>query len=148
MNTSSLKMSNFDSLKIVSLKSMLYVLSQINFIPNVRDDVNGYRLNVTDIQYVKGGLDNRYTFRIFSCTPCGYATRITDVRIIIDNEYLRNTQQIPLLGAFAYLHGMGEVDDKENVVYEDGSQCKFNYGNHFSNDIKINFETIGYQTYY
>lgn len=137
-----------DLLKVASLKSMLYVIIQSGFISDVRELVNGKELNVTDIQLTRYGQDRRYEFRIFSTTACGYATRITDVRIIIDNEYLRNDQSIPKLATFAYLHGMGEADDVSEVEYDDGSLCKFVYGNHMGQEIKINFEIIKTQTYY
>lgn len=140
-----------DLLKVASLKSMLYVMIQRNLIEHVSDGffIGTYvSLKVTDIELTRYGLDNRYEFRIFSTTPCGYATRITDVRIIIDNDYLRNNQEIYLLAAFAYLHGMGEADDVSEVAYDEGSLCKFVYGNHMGKEIKINFEIITTKTYY
>jgi len=137
-----------DLLKVASLKSMLYVLVQSGYISDVRELVNGKELNVTDISIINYGLDRRYEFRIFSVTPCGYATRITDVRIIIDNEYLRNEQQIPKLAVFAYLYGMGEIDGVYDVEYDEDSLCKFVYGNHMGKEIKVNFELINTNTYY
>lgn len=140
-----------DLLKIASLKSMLYVMIQGNAINHVSDGVfigTYIPLKVTDIELTRYGLDRRYEFRIFSTTACGYATRITDVRIIIDNVFLRNEQEISLLAAFAYLHGMGEADDVNEVTYDEDSLCKFVYGNHMGQEIKINFEIIKTKTYY
>lgn len=137
-----------DLLKVASLKSMLYVLVQSGYISDVNELVNGNELNVTEIEIIKYGLDNRYEFRIFSVTPCGYATRITDVRIIIDNEYLRNDQRFPKLATFAYLCGMGEVDSVSDVEHYEDSLCTFVYGNHMGKEIKINFELINTHTYY